>query len=459
VAAHVHVLGAGVAGLATALAVARSGRRVTLVERDVLLTGDVEAAPAWSRKGIPHFLQPHAVIPRGRAELRTEFPDVYADLREHGVDDVDLRPRMPAGVSPDDAYAYIGVRRPVLEWALRRAVRAEAAIEARDGARVTGIRLDDERVSGVEVDGQVVDASVVVDAMGRRSPVRRWLAEAGRPEEPVESSDCGVVYYCRYYRVRKGARLPDGPWLLSPRGDLGYLGFSTFPGDNRTFAALFACPPGVPEWRRFNDPDAFEAAAAQVPTLHSWVDPSLVEPITDVLPMAGLRNSIAGYEPRTALGVVPVGDAYCHTDPVLAHGLSFALVHATAVARALTDHGELADAQAAYRVAVLPALRERYDLATALDEQRLRMWLGQPVDFRHADGDYALFTMVAGTAVASVDPVVAEVFVRRIGLLDSTRVLDDDKAMQRRIEDIFAELAARPRPPVGPSREEMLART
>jgi 2-polyprenyl-6-methoxyphenol hydroxylase-like FAD-dependent oxidoreductase len=328
-----------------------------------------------------------------------------------------------------------------------------------DSARVTGVRLDGERISGVEVDAAVADASLVIDAMGRRSPVRRWLAEAGRPEEAVESSDCGVVYYCRYYRVRDGQELPDGPWLLSPRGDLGYIGYSTFPGDNRTFAALFAVPPGVPEWRRFNDPGAFEAGVAQVPALHSWTNPRLVEPITDVLPMAGLRNAIASYDPRTALGVVPVGDAYCHTDPVLAHGLSFALIHASAIARALSEQDDVVEAQSTYREGVYPLLRERYEFATALDEQRLRMWLGQPVDFRHRDGDYALFSMLAGAAAASVDPEAAEVFVRRVGLLDSTRVLDDDEAMQRRIETVVAELASVARPAPGPSREEMLART
>ena len=113
----------------------------------------------------------------------------------------------------------------------------------------------------------------------------------------------------------------------------------------------------------------------------------------------------------------------------------------------------------AYTAAVTPALRERFALASQLDAQRLRLWLGEPVDFAHRDGDYALFTMVAGAAAAMVDPDAARMFVRRIGLLDSTTVLDADENMQRHIEALFQEIAKSPRPAAGPSRDDMLALT
>jgi hypothetical protein len=110
-----------------------------------------------------------------------------------------------------------------------------------------------------------------------------------------------------------------------------------------------------------------------------------------------------------------------------------------------------------YVAVTAPALRERYDFATALDEQRLRMWLGGDVDFAHHDGDYALFTIVAGGAAATTEAALARVFLRRIGLLDSTRVLDDDLALRRRIEAAFEEVAKAPRPRPGPTRAEMIA--
>ena len=451
--ADVVVLGAGVTGLATALLLARDGRDVTLIERDSLTAGEPLDSPGWDRAGIPHFLQPHAFIPRARRELILNLPDVFESLLRNGADDVDVRRKMAGDPSPgDEDLAYVGVRRPLIEWALRSAALAEPRIAVRDNARVDGLVVDGGRVSGVRVDGVPLDATLVVDALGRRTPTPGWLGEP-----PAETSDCGVVYYARYFRRRRGFELPDGAFVLSPRGDLGYFGFATFPGDNGTFSALLAVPPGVPEWRALKDAPAWDAAVARIPALRAWVDPDGVDPITDVLPMAGLRNTLRPFAGAPA-GLVPLGDALAHSDPVLAHGLAFGLVHAAALRAALREHPDVADAGQAYATAVAPALRERYDLATGLDAQRLRMWLGEPVDFGTRDGGaYELFSVVAAGAAALVDAAVFRVAVRRLGLLDSTRVLDDDIAMQQRIEEVFATMRATPRPPPGPPRDEMVA--
>jgi len=452
------VMGGGVAGLATALLLTRDGHRVTLVERDEFEISPPEASPLWSRKGIPQFLQPHAFIPRGCLELRNNMADVYSSLLGVGAHVVDVRAKIPGPTEPgDEDLQYLAVRRPLIEWALREAVRREPHIDIRAGARIEGIGVGGGRVATVKVDGNNVDAELVVDALGRRSPVNEWLQQAGVDRAEPETSECAVIYYSRYYRLRSGFDLPDGPWFLSPRGDLGYMGYATFPGDNRTFAAVLAVPTGVPQWRALQEPKVFEAAVAQIPPLARWADPSGVDPITEVMPMAGLRNTLRAHEATSVGGLVTVGDALCHTDPVLAHGLAFAFIHARELTEALRRHPDLSDACTAYAVAPAPAVRERYDLATALDEQRHRLWIGEAVDFSRADGDYALFSMVAVGAVAAIDPDVSRVFLRRIGLLDSTAVLDTDREMQTRVERIFQQITLAPRPMAGPPTNEMLA--
>jgi len=428
------VLGGGVAGSAAALMLARRGHQVTLVERDPMAPLSLPDMLAAPRRGVPHFQLPHAFLPGAWLRLRTELPDVADLLLANGADPIDLRAKLPGEPIAQDAdLVMLAVRRPVIEWALRQAVAEEPGVTVRDDVHIRELPPGD----------------LVIDAMGRRSPLRALVGA-----EPLEVTDCGVVYYARYYRLRHGFDLPDGRWLWGPRGDLGYLGYATFPGDNRTFATLLAVPPGAHEWRALNDPRVYEAAVAQIPALASWADPTGVEPITDVMPMAGLRNSIE-VKPGPA-HVIPVGDAVVHTDPLLALGLTLSLTHATVLTAGLDEHADVGDASAAYRAEVMPEARSRFDLASALDEQRLRMWTGHDVDLTSPDRNYELFSMVASGAAALVDPDVFRVFIRRISGLDPTSVLDDDAAMKQRIADIFATMLAA-RPPV-PTRTEFLAR-
>ena len=428
------VLGGGVAGSAAALLLARRGHRVTLFERDPMTSGTLTEMVESPRRGVPHYQLPHAFLPGAWLHLRTELPDVADALLANGAKPIDLSAKLPGDLTPEDAnLELLAVRRPIIEWALRRSLLAQPGVTIKDNITIR----------------ELPEAELVVDAMGRRSPVRALTGA-----EPDETTDCGVVYYSRYYRLRDGFELPDGPWLWGPRGDLGYLGFTTFPGDNRTFATLLAAPAGVTEWRVLKDAPVYEAAVAQIPGMSMWADPDGVEPITDVMPFAGLRNSIeVASAPH---GVIPIGDALVHTDPLLAIGLTLSLRHAIKLTTALDEHDDIADATEAYRAEVVPEARSRFDFASALDAQRYRMWLRQDVDFTRPEDNYELFTMVAASAAALVDPDVFRVFVRRIAALDPTSVLDDDIAMQQRIADIFAPMIAA-RPPV-PSREEFLAK-
>lgn len=75
----------------------------------------------------------------------------------------------------------------------------------------------------------------------------------------------------------------------------------------------------------------------------------------------------------------------------------------------------------------------------------------------HRDGGaYPLFAFAASNAAALVDGDVFRTTIRRNYFLDPLSVLDDDVAMQERIERIFADLRATPRPRPGPARDELI---
>ena len=443
------IAGGGVTGLAAALLLAREGHQAVVLERDAVdPQARVEDAFDSLRKGIPHFHQPHAFLPRGRRELMDTAPDVREWLLEAGAHEQDLRPSLRGAAEPgDEDLVYLWARRPVVEWALRRAASNEEAVELRSGIQVTGLETDSGRARGVATSEGVVTGDVVVDALGRYRPPAGW------PRPDAQSTDCGAVYYCRYFRLAEGVDYPQGPWLLNPRGDLGYMGFNTFRGDNRTLAVILLAPSADRELRVLRHERAWNTACSLVPPLDTLLAPGAAHPITDVMPMGGLSNVLrtadAGVEALVALG-----DAFCHTDPAFSVGLCFSLVHARALAGSVADHGA-ADLAAAFRAEVYDESHERYTLILATDDARSRRWAGEPLDPTRRDGCYPLFSFGGALAAAPHDDHVLRRTVRRIGMLDRTAAFDADADLHARIEAILAEQG--PPPAAGPPRDELLA--
>ncbi len=447
------VAGGGVAGLAAALAVARAGHEAVVVERDVVDPwAPPEAALALERRGIPHYLQPHTFLPRGRRELSDWAPDVLSALLDAGAHTQHLARELHGPPDRgDEDLVYLWVRRPIIEWALRRAVATEPAVEIRAGVRVTGLLAEDgnggRRAGGVTLDaGEPVVGDVVVDALGRYRSPPGWARAPGEP------TDCGAIYYCRYFELREGVDYLGAP-ILNPRGDLGYMGFNTFRGDNRTYAVILLVPAADHELRVLRHESAFEAACAAITPLDVMTSPDYGRPITDVMPMGGLSNVQRTGDPLVS-GMLAVGDAFCHTDPAFAYGLSFALVHARALAHAMAEGSDVDAIAQRYRGQAGPEARERHALVCAMDADRGRRWSGEPLDARRRSGSYPLFSFAGALAAAPHDDTVLRRTVRRIGLLDRCAVFDEDEALHDRIEAI---LDAPPPPPPGPSREQMLA--
>lgn len=448
------VAGGGVAGLAASLALARAGHDAVVLERDVVDPGE-SAAGAFDveRRGIPHYFQPHAFLPRGRRLLSEWAPDVLDALLDAGAhpQDVALKlggPRRPG----DEDLVYLWVRRPIIEWALRRAAAAEPTVEIRAGVRVTGLLTSDSaapRAAGVTVaEGDPVRGDVVIDALGRYRCPPGWPRAAGEP------TDSGAIYYCRYFELADGVEHLAAP-VLNPRGDLGYMGFNTFRGDNRTFAVILLAPAADRELRVLRHEQAWRAACAAITPLNLMTSAGYARPITDVMPMGGLMNVDRTGDPGVS-GIIAAGDAFCHTDPAFAYGLSFALVHARALASAAAEAPDVDAIVERYRADAGPEARERHALACATDAARSLRWRGEPLEIGRRDSCYPLFSFVGALAAAAHDDVVLRQTIRRIGLLDRTAVFDADDALHDRIETILGRLAA-PSPP-GPPREELLDR-
>jgi flavin-dependent dehydrogenase len=446
---RVVVLGAGVAGCAAALAFAQQGQDVTVIDRDPgpSATDPDEVFDTWSSPGVAQHRQPHNFLGLGRGVVRDRFPALYGELLAAGSGTVDMTrflgdaPREPG----DEDLATIACRRPVFDAALRRAVDVRPA-------EATGLLTRSGQVTGVALADGSVPADLVVDAGGRASKVPDWLAAAGMAAPAPLQSDCGLLYYSRHYRIRDGEQMPPyASPLGGPRGDVGYLAYACFLGDNDTFSVCVMPAPSDKAFRDLREPAAFERVVRLLPGMAAWRDAA--EPITVVLPMGHLRNTFrpAGDTP----GLVAIGDARCHTNPTFALGASMGLAQGVLLAELAVKAGDVAELGALFGAEVDADLRARYETVSAEDRDRARVWGGEPLDVTDPAASMPLFIRAVVFRVAALDPAVLRAVGRRAHALDPIDQLESDPDLIRRARELYAGL--RDTVPASPPRERLLA--
>ena len=350
------VIGAGIAGLNTALALAPHGHKITLLERDAPPPegGPDEAFFDWNRRGVGHLRHSHAFLARLRTIIKDQHPELLRQLLAAGCREIRFADMLPDGLKAayapapgDQDMAVLTSRRTTLELVMRRYVEQLPGVTIRSGAIVRGLILEPLEagqflVAGVRGDLEGAPhewrAPITIDAGGRTSQAFGQLQEAGAAVSE-EAEDCGILYYTRHYRLvaDKGEPASKG----AGTGDLGFIKYGLFPGDNRCFSITLAVPEIETEVRQaIVRPEIFDRICALLPGLAPWAAPENAEPISKVFGMGDLRSrwrSLANSEGRATLGFFAVGDSLIRTNPLYGRGCSFAAVEAQILAGVLSD--------------------------------------------------------------------------------------------------------------------------
>lgn len=330
------VVGAGPAGLATAIAAARKGLRVTIA--------DVRHPPINKPCG-------EGLLPRAVAALRMLGIDLNSNVGFplEGFYFSDHSHSARATIIHGDAF---GVRRTVLhDLLVARAV--SVGVDFRWGARVS-----DFEEGGARVDGEVAHFDWLVGADGQNSSVRKWANLAsllpGRKRFGFRRH-FSISPWSRFVEVHWGERCQ---MVVTPtRTDEVCISFFTSDPRLRIDDAL----PQFPEIAR-----RVEGAALITPEQGTTVG------------LMSARRAVSG---RVAL----VGDASCSVDGIAGHGLSLGLQEALYLAEALAL-GDLRFYESAHRkITSLPARMTRLllmmDRSSWIRRKTLRLFERKPALF------------------------------------------------------------------------------
>ena len=360
----VAIVGGGLAGCALAVALARAGVEVVVLERQ----------PAWHWRAGGVFSSPVTMDALRRVGLGdTTLADVARPIPA-------MRLETPGGAVARLTYGAeaggppaVGFDRSALDPALEALAR-DAGAAVRRGVTVETVDVDDGRpvLRTRTPDGAAtLRCRIVVGADGAHSVVAR-AAGVARPSRLPER--VGLSYHLADPR-------PDAPTDARLRVfDGGYIGIAPVPGRRVNIGIVLGRA-----WRdRLAGAGASLTAAgivAAVPATAddpgTWRDGERCDPVAGAAPLGGRVTRRAG------AGWWLVGDAVGFLDPFTGEGLHRALVStelATAAIRAALDRPErAARAAAAYD----RAMQRRFAAKDALS-WLVQAFLARPATFEYA---------------------------------------------------------------------------
>lgn len=392
---HVVVVGGGIAGMCTALALARRDFRVTVVERDCAPpAGDADRAFfEWQRRGAAQFRHPHAFLGLMCNLLQDNYPDLLQAFYAAGARRLDFKDMLSAELAgryrpaPGDERLWVLLcRRATIETVLRRYVERFPNIRIIDGVHIDGLVTGQASgmlsVRGVRIRRDAVDrygdtilGDVVVDASGRTTRFPRWLAELG-VTVPEENDDAEIVYYTRHYRLLDGVEEPSRESKDRGAGDLGYLKYGVFPGDNGNFAIIVCVHRAERELHQaVTDGDRFDRICRSIPGLAPWVAEHAAEPTTEPFGIGDIRavwrHYVVDGQPLVH-HLFAVGDAALRTNPLYGRGCSTGILHAHLLAEVLSASEDAHERALAFDARTEADLRPIFQASLSEDRNGIR---------------------------------------------------------------------------------------
>lgn len=389
---RIAVAGAGMAGLATVLALAGHERTITVYDRDPP-PPDISADAAfydWERKGVTQLRHSHVFLGRLYTLIRDRYPALYEALKTAGTRAYTMEQGLPIPLQgqyraqPGDAdFTFLFSRRTTLEFVIRRYAETLPGVSFVTDAGVRGISMEKRdgqvRATGLNISHgnvqETIEADLVIDASGRTSPFPDWLKEAGINIRE-ESNPAGILYFTRHYRFLPGATEPERT-AIPGAGDLGYLKYGIFNADNRHFSITLAVPEIETQLRMaIVKPDVFDAVCRELPAVKPWLEPARSEAASRVFAMGNLHNVWRHFlsDDGTALieNFFAVGDSANRTNPLYGRGCSSAFVGAECLAEALQASSNPQGRARAYDAALNREVRTYWNAMVRQDQAAIR---------------------------------------------------------------------------------------
>ncbi|MFI9173689.1 FAD-dependent oxidoreductase [Streptomyces lincolnensis] len=331
--ARILVIGGGIAGAATAMAVRKAGFDVVVHEAHPDSAEDLGAFLTLASNGMRALAQ----LDASAAVTALGFP--LTSMRVFDGTGEQLA-QAPLGEAADPLLRYRCLRRGDLNSALQ-AEAVRRGIEIRHGARLVSVESGPAGVTAHFADGGTATADLLIGADGLGSTVRRTIAAETQPVY------AGQRVFYGYTRTAPVSAPEEEARITMVRGSAAAFGYAVSPeGETYWFARVSADPlsadaiaQGTPEtWRDLLVPLLRKDTTAAADIVEATTGTFLVTNATEIPVGTPWRSG------RTLI----LGDAAHAASPATGQGASMALEDAVILAKSLRDAPDMDSALSHY---------------------------------------------------------------------------------------------------------------
>jgi 2-polyprenyl-6-methoxyphenol hydroxylase-like FAD-dependent oxidoreductase len=336
---HAVIIGAGMAGLVAAAAVADAFEEVTIIEKDSL-----PESPQF-RRGVAQGAHVHTLLGYGVEAMDSLIPGLMADVYSAGAVKIrrnfDIWFHDAIGPTPirDVGILTPSVTRPLLEHVTRQKVLALPNVSLRDSTKMLNFEIDElDRVSGVRVMtndiSELISADLFVECSGRASNLAGWLPAQGFGEVPSQRIKILMGYTSGFFRMPEDVA-ENGKACLMVAVPPGYRAAYLTPVDGDMWLATMY---GRGRDTAPRDHEGFVAWTEGLP--HPVIHDMLVraEPVSDFKTYKIPFGIWYRYDqmPNFPQRLIPMGEALTSFNPMYGQGMSLAAGQALSLREAIT---------------------------------------------------------------------------------------------------------------------------
>ncbi|MFF3545684.1 FAD-dependent oxidoreductase [Streptomyces platensis] len=333
---HILVIGGGIAGTATALALHKAGIDVTVHEAHPDTAEDIGAFLTLASNGM------RALAELDASDVVTALGFPLRSMRVLDAQGGQLA-HVPLGEADDARLRYRCLRRGDLNAALQ-AEAVRRGIRLSHGARLVSVENGPDEVTARFADGSVATGDLLVGADGLSSTVRQSVAPGVEPVYAGQSV---------FYGYTRSAPAADTGHITMVRGSSAAFGYAV-------------SPDGEAYWFARVGGEAVPADALAHPTPSRWREQLVAllgkdaTPAADIVAastddiMATNATEIPPGTPWRSGRTLIIGDAAHAASPATGQGASMALEDAVVLAKSLRDNPDPDSALSLYEACRRP---------------------------------------------------------------------------------------------------------